>query len=232
MKSKLLLVSTKMLINCILIFPAAAKVVYFNSFENGVGSEWSDSSIDITPSGNQRFLGQFGNGTVALTLNNLPAHTEVTISFDLFIIRSWNGNEPDIWDLNVSNGPTLLHTTFNNHNPSIFDVTIPQAYPDNYPGGSYPSLTGAFEINTLGYTFLCEPSPGDGFVDLPMDTVYELVFAFPHFTSELVLNFSGSELAVLTSKSWGLDNVTVEAIPEPATLLLIGLGAVILRKKR
>jgi hypothetical protein len=218
-------------INCILIFPAAAQVVYFNNFENGVGSEWSDSSTDITPVGNRQFLGQFGNETVALTLNNLPAHTEVTISFDLFIIRSWSGNEPDIWNLNVSNGPILLHTTFNNHDPHIFNSPTPQAYPDNYPDGSHPSFTGASEINALGYTFLCEPSPGDGVVDLPMDTVYELSFIFPHFASELVLNFSGAELAGLASASWGLDNVTVEAIPEPSTLLLIGLGAVMVRKR-
>lgn len=231
MSGKSFLIATMMLINCILIFPAVAQVVYFNSFENEVGPEWSDSSTDITPIGNRRFLGQFGNEMVSLKLNNLPGHTEVTISFDLFIIRSWSGNEPDIWNLSVSDAPTLLHTTFNNHDPRIFNSPIPQAYPDNYPDGSYPSFTGASEITTLGYTFLCEPSPGDGFIDVPMDTVYKLSFVFPHFASELVLNFSGAELAGLANASWGLDNITVEAIPEPATFILLGLGAVMVRRK-
>ncbi|MEI6781088.1 MAG: immunoglobulin domain-containing protein, partial [Verrucomicrobiota bacterium] len=92
---------------------------YVEEFQGGVGQEWSHRQTDVTPVGNRRFLGQFGNGTVYLTLNGLPAHQGVTVSFELFIIRSWDGGwagpEGDIWDLSLGAGPTLLHTTFNNH---------------------------------------------------------------------------------------------------------------------
>ncbi|MBI1923618.1 leucine-rich repeat domain-containing protein [Candidatus Poribacteria bacterium] len=146
---------------------------------------------DTTPVGARRFLGQFGNGTVRLTLTNLPPHTSVTVSLDLFIIQSWDGNDttygPDIWELNVTDGPTLLHTTFS--------VGFWQAYPDAYPGGDHPARTGAAENDTLGYTG---------------DSVYQLNFTFPHTASSLALNFSAFGLQSLGDESWGLDNVAVQ----------------------
>src|SRR5574337_608688 len=69
----------------------AGPVVYRNGFEGAVGPEWSNASVDTTPSG-RRFLGQFGNDTVTLTLACLPAHRQVILSFDLYVIRSWVGN--------------------------------------------------------------------------------------------------------------------------------------------
>jgi len=182
------------------------KVVYSNDFEGVVGSGWSNTSRNTTPSG-RRFLGEFGDGTVSLTLNSLPPHTFVTVSFDLFIIRSWDGNQlwhlgdpnthsrvgPDVWDLNVGGGPTLLHTTFSNVMLPLFS----QAYPDAYPGGDHPVCTGATENNTLGYT---------------LDAVYQLSFTFSHSASSLALNFSASGLEGLENESWGLDNVEVSVI--------------------
>ena len=68
------------------------EAVYVSDFEGEVGGEWSDQKTDVTPVGARRFLGQFGNKTVTLTLSNLPSHGEVHLSFDLFIIRSWDGD--------------------------------------------------------------------------------------------------------------------------------------------
>ena len=192
-------------------------IIYNNDFEGVVGSEWSHSSTDITPVGDRRFLGQFGNDTVSLSLLDLPAHDSVHVTFELFVILSWDGNHidfgPDIWDLTVGNGPTLLHTTFSN-----IDVTpgpFPQAYPDGFPGSDNPPHTGASEIDTLGYTF---GGTHHG------DSVYELSFSFPHAESSITLDFSASGLAGgLSDESWGLDNVTVSLIgvpPPPCTLFL------------
>ena len=176
---------------------------YFNDFEGVVGDEWSSSKTDETPAGARRFLGQFGDENVTLTLSNLPAHTEVTVSFELFILRSWDGNNqihgPDVWQLKVDRGPTLLHTTFANVPPDIKDFN--QAYPDDYPGGDYLPYTGAAEIKTLGYTEIPAPAP---------DSVYRLSYTFAHTASILGLDFSGQGLQGIQDESWGLDNVKVE----------------------
>ena len=180
--------------------------IYSNDFEGAVGPEWSNTSVNTTPAGARRFLGQFGNETVSLDLTNLPPHTQATVSFDLFIIRSWDGGAgpdvfetgPDVWDLSVSGGPTLSHTTFANH------PWQRQAYPGTHPGGNNPARTGATENNTLGYRFDNEP----------MEAVYRLSFNFDHSGSALVLNFSGSGLQDLGDESWGLDNVVV-LVSEP-----------------
>ena len=180
------------------------EVVYSNDFEGAVQSEWrsewSNASTDITQTGGT-FLGQFGNDTVSLTLGSLPSHTAVTVSFDLLVIRSWDGSGhggPDIWDLSVSGGQTLLHTTFAN------PVERRQAYPGTYPDEEHPARTGAAETNTLGFTYQGDPS----------DSVYHLSFTFPHSTPSLMLEFSASGLEDLSNESWGLDNVEVRATSE------------------
>ena len=176
---------------------------YVEEFQGSVGGEWSHRQTDITPVGNRRFLGQFGNDTVSLTLNGLPAHQGVTVSFDLFIIRSWDGGwagpEGDVWDLSVAAGPTLLHTTFNNHSGGA------QAFPGNFPGVQHPSQAGAAEIAKLGYDWP-QPTP---------DCAYYLSFSFPHTGSSLRLDFSGMGLQDIGDESWGLDNVRVELSPAP-----------------
>jgi serine/threonine protein kinase len=183
------------------------EVIYSNDFQEIVGSEWSSHLTDITQNG-RRFLGQFGNDTVSLTLGDLPAHTDVTVSFDLFIIRSWDGNRlpgpgPDVWDLSVAGGQTLLHTTFANADPSNIRR---QAYPGTYPGGEYPGRTGAAEIDTLEFTRQGTPAG---------NSVYRLSFTFPHSTPSLVLNFSASGLQDLLDESWGIDNVEVQVTQKP-----------------
>jgi len=182
------------------------KVVYSSNFEGVVGSEWSNTSRDKSPSG-RNFLGQFGNETVSLKLIDLPVHTKVTVSFDLFILRSWDGNNqdvgPDVWNLSVAGGSALLHTTFSNF-PEL-PLHDRQAYPKSFPGGDYPGQTGAAEKNTLGYKGR-DPRRN-------LDAVYQLNFTFPHSASSLVLNFSASGLQELSDESWGLDNITVTIAP-------------------
>jgi len=176
------------------------QVVYSEDFEGPISSGWSNTSIETTPKGSRGFLGRFGNQTVSLLLNGLPTHSNVTVSFDLYVIQSWDGNAtdataevgPDIWDLSVVNGPTLLHTTFGN-------AEVEQAFPGAYPINSYPRRSGATEVNTLGYVW--EPDFHD--------SVYRLTYTFPHSTSSLELKFSALGLQELGDESWGLDNVAV-----------------------
>jgi hypothetical protein len=174
------------------------ETVYFNDFETVAGNEWSSTNRSTTPAGGRRFLGQFGNDTAALSLANLPAHSRISISFDLFVINSWQGNSPDggygpdYWDLFVLGGPQLLHTTFSD--PSSTEAA--QSYPSDYTYGNFPPGTSAAETNTLGYTY-------NG------DTVYRMEFSFPHSGNAVMFNFRGSNLEALWNESWGLDNVAV-----------------------
>src|SRR5262249_22320553 len=121
-----------------------AQVIYTNDFENGSDPlpGWSDKSLSRTPSG-RGFLGEFINKVVSLSLDNLPAHSSLSLDFDLYLLHSWDGNAtypvpgqgnvpagPDVFDLRVEGGPTLLHTTFANVTSRPSDTD--QAYPDTF----------------------------------------------------------------------------------------------------
>jgi hypothetical protein len=195
-------------------FGPSQVTAYENGFEGLVGDEWCYTWVDSTPAGMDDFLGQFGNHQVCLNLTNVPYHNWVTVSLDLYVIRSWNGNAstlaltgafpfipdgpevdvgPDRW-LFSAEGNKVFDTTFSNM-PGIH-----QAYPDQYPDGDYPRWTGAVEINSLGYSY-----QGD-----PMDAVYHLEFSFFHMSDVLDLLFEAMGLQALDNESWGIDNVVVE----------------------
>src|SRR5687768_9054512 len=87
----------------IMTFPASSQVIYRLDLQNGAGPEWSDGRVFQTPTG-RNFLGEFGAETNFLTLNGLPAHTNLVISFDLAILRTWDGNggsPDDTWELRL-----------------------------------------------------------------------------------------------------------------------------------
>lgn len=175
---------------------SAQQIVYKNNFETGAGPEWSKTAVDTTPAGARKFLGRFGDKPVKFQLANLPAHSAITIDFDLLILDSWDGNNaqcgPDTWTLAIEGGPTLVYTSFSNVDSPAF----PQSFPDTYPNGSHKRFTGAAESNTLGYN-------REG------NSVYRFTLKTPH-TSDLVSYlFSSTCSGDPLDESWGLDNVTV-----------------------
>jgi len=195
---------------------------YVNDFESNVGPEWSATRKDITPIGQRSFIGQFGNETLSLSLADLPTHSLIRFSFDLYLLRSWDGSNtetfygPDIWTIEQHNGPTLLRTTFSNHtSPSGSGL---QNYPDSYPGPEHSGYTGAAETNSLGYWHPL------GWYE--QDSVYQLNFVFEHAeTAILELDFHASGLQSLTDESWGLDNVRVSVdCGTDLTMTVPGLG--------
>jgi hypothetical protein len=175
------------------------------TFESTVDSGWSNASVSTTPVGGRKFLGEFGSQTVSLSLPQLPAHSSITVSFDLFILKSWDGNGvmgagPDTFTFTAGGRQApLLHTSFGNYPGQV------QSFPGAYPGPANPERTGAVESDTLGYSFFG-------------DTVYRLSYTFPHSSSSLTLDFTAAlpdGAPGIGNESWGLDNVVVQYDPIP-----------------
>ncbi|MBI4517503.1 MAG: hypothetical protein HY699_17000 [Deltaproteobacteria bacterium] len=196
---------------------AAQTVVYTSDFNGGVGSEWGAPVVDpenptgqaptaTSPSG-EKFLGQLGNAQgrqwATLSLNGLPAHDILRVTFDLYVIGSWDGestlNGPDYFQ--VQGGAFLA--TFSNHAPTAGFGAGEQSFPT--PGS--PAQTGAAAAGTLGYPLVGEAVVGD--------TIYHLSVEFPHAGGSLALSFEAGLQQALSDESWGLDNVqvTVERAP-------------------
>jgi len=175
-----------------------------------VEGQWSDPSTTTSPCG-EVFRGEFGNQAVTLALEDLPSHNQVSLSFDLYLLRSWNGDAspsdppleletgeppfgPDLWQLQAG-GQTLLYTTFSNWT----DPLTRQSFPDAYLEDTSPAQTGARQVNSLCYRYAA----------LPMDATYHFQFDFAHTAENLIIDFSALGLQDLLNESWGLDNVRV-----------------------
>ncbi|RME67311.1 MAG: hypothetical protein D6781_13490 [Verrucomicrobia bacterium] len=211
-------------------FPAEAQEeIYFNDFEGAVGAEWSHRTTDRTPVGARRFLGQFGNGSVTLTLHKRRSG-RVSVTFDLYLINSWDGNNPehgpDLFEVTVASNPlpsppasvadfkALLESgVFNSAawgNPFLLYTTFSnleekgftQSYPSFFGEGDHPPGSGALEYDTLGYSYFG-------------DSVYRLSFSFEHPAGDLILQFTALALQDMSDESWGLDNVRVEGASVP-----------------
>jgi hypothetical protein len=194
-------------------------LIYANDFEDParVGSEWSRRPLSVTPVGARHFLGELSGQTTSLSLASLPPHTQITVAFDLYVIRSWDGSDPnfgpDHWRLFVENGklegPTLLDTTFSNAViPSPGATNNLQSFGGLGATGLFPAFTGAAEVDTLGYTV----QRVSGEVE-PMDSVYHFTFTLDHTASQIRFVFQGLGLQGVDDESWGLDNVSVSATP-------------------
>lgn len=210
--------------------------VYENTFEPGgestafgVSAVWNNSSRATTPGTvshpADRFLGELSNTEVRLLLGNLPSHSRIHVWFDLFLIRSWDGNVvdrngnridisgPDVFEFNAGGDLVLLHTTFRNGKSNCttppFDdpIICTQSYPDDfYPPDQVtynPPRTGATESDTLGFGNCA------GCTCFVQDAVYRLSYTFDHFGNTAALHFIASGLQYITNESWGIDDVTV-----------------------
>jgi hypothetical protein len=139
--------------------------------------------------------------TVTLSLKNLPRHEVLKVSFDLLILKSWDGNSPiygpDRWELWADDKPPIISTTFSN-NPKVQQEGSDQDYPKPH---SAPR-TGARPLS---------PGTPRAFFQ---DSVYHLEFRFPHQAKDLALHFHSSlfEGKGTTDESWALARVKIESV--------------------
>ena len=185
-------------------------------YTGDIGPEWTGAKETTAPCG-PAFIGEFGNETVNLNLENLVDHPLIIVSFDLYILRSWDGNTiqtgadvgpqpsadgvtivgPDVWNLKVD-GESAVNTTFSNWDAFGFQ----QAYPDQHPGGANAARTGAAANNNLCYTFH----------EYEMDSTYHMVVPVTHTGSTLQIDFSALGLQSIDDESWGISNVRVTLV--------------------
>lgn len=185
-------------------------VVYSNNFETG---DLTNIKNGVTTTfNNSTVLGNYNNDTVTFSLKSLPAHDVITVSFDLYIHDSWDGNKPapdgpDIWGMFVDNSP-YIYTTFSNADCGPRQFCSPQSYPLNYPNDYNNPKAGASRADLPG---LCSWS-----FSTHGTTLYKIVKTFKHSESTLKLQcldklIQTNTLTPKCDESWSIDNITVKA---------------------
>ncbi len=209
----------------------AATTVYSNSFESGgemiapgVSASWNNNTTSTTPGifshPPDNFRGEFSNGTVILSLTNLPPHSSFSLEFQYFMIRSVDGNfneddrGADVFTVSYDSGNVLLYTTFRNPKRGINFPQYGQSYPDTYnPANPIENdpRTGAIENDTLGFF--------NSVKNIYQDSVYNINLSAPH-TGNLTLHFNANGLQNISNESWGIDDieVNIEESTDPTSI--------------
>lgn len=191
--------------------------IYTNNFDTASPGPafWSAYPITTSPNGTQTFLGEFSNGDIRFTYPDTEptGHHMIKVSFDLYIIRSWDGNKTrnnagqlvgeDRWQFRLLNAAdqvsrTYVDTTFTNYVEPRFKL-FRQSYPGSFPGNPLTSdnlgKTGSVMQNSMGYQFVG-----------PRDSTYHFVYYIPHTDQTVKLSFNALGLQVVGDESWGIDN--------------------------
>lgn len=160
---------------------------FSDNFEQGQSPDWTGGTRLTAPNG-QAILS--GDDILHLNLNGLPDHKKLIISFDLYVIGGWQGQE---WLFGIAGEPDLLHTSFSN------DPAYRQAYPGGLPGSSYPAREGRAALDELGFEHGGSPLA---------DARYQMTFTVPHQADAVQLVFQALNLP--DGAMWALDNFNIK----------------------
>lgn len=219
--------------------PAAAMTFDYN-FESGVmPADFSgQGSIIATPAALNGLMGHYllgnstgGNGNfLQLTLNGLPQHSAINLSFYFLAIDTWESTSAwygrDYFKVKV--GDTEVHSeTYTNYQEGNGYVTpwgatgpFPQTAPKT-------NILWSFDANNY--------APNIGLGTTNGDMGYHLVFTnIPHTGDSLTIRWYAytpladgwGEFQGGGDESWGLDNISVQVVPLPGALWLLGSGLV------
>lgn len=149
--------------------------------------------------------GQLNNNVnysgVTYHVNNIVNAPNAMVDFDLDLYRSMDG---------VNCCTDTLTVTV-----SVGSNTFQGALPAPNGGGSYAVFT-----NTLGASVVL--TYFNGSTDL--GAIYHFSFLTPFATGNNDITLSYSPLQGFGDEAWGVNGFTTQAVPEPITLALLGLG--------
>jgi hypothetical protein len=173
------------------------RLVSLDSFETSSHPGWSSPATTVPPAGVRRFLGEFGDESVSLTLTDLPPHNGLLIRADLVIRGFWQGTaRPDLWTLAVDNTDAYV-TTFSGHTM--------QTYPTQYPSSrNFQPGTAAIARNQMGYELVFSE---DSMIE---DAQYLIRGSAQHTNAEATLQFT-ADLGNPVEAGWSLANAAVIA---------------------
>lgn len=188
--------------------------VYSNDFETGILTNITNGNLSLF--NGTKILGNYNNDGFKLTLNDLPAHDLVDISFDLYIHDSWEGSQtlqnsvsgPDLWQMAVDN-KTYINATFANFECPTGNICPGQSYPANYPTQSYNPKTGASNVDLPG--FCSESNNPQG------STLYKVHKSISHSAANLSLECLDKLIQKNVAdpkcdESWSVDNIQIKVI--------------------
>ncbi len=96
-----------------MVYTGSSGIYSVDDFTGFTGDErWSVSNTDVDNTGNE-FLGRFGNQTIEYTISELGNHDNIHVSFDLYILDSWDGES---WNMYV-NGELIISRSFHYNSP-------------------------------------------------------------------------------------------------------------------
>ena len=205
------------------------EIIYFNDFND---TSIIDNKIDgysTTTYNNEIVLGNFNNDGFTLNIPDVGSHDYITVSFDLYIHGSWDGNangfsendRADKWtielkpDMELHKDPFTANftTTFSN-SPCYPNYCLKQSYPENYPFDNIPKK-GSYKVDLIE---TCTNSFFGG-----KTTLYRIEKTFKSSGNDIILRFF-DELYQPNAidkdgipqqkcdESWSIDNLRVRAI--------------------
>jgi hypothetical protein len=177
--------------------PAAVSTLslsaYANDFESQSTAGWIDVRLARTPEEAaiplNHFAGPFTNEGVSFTLTQLPPHSAVTVSYDLYVFGPWSGQGYYSFSGNTTE---LVNVTFSNQ-------AATQSFPGQRDVWAYPARTGAMAHDALAM-------PG-----FAVDSVYRMQHVFAHDGAQLSMGMTVGDLPA--GSAFGFDNVEITLSP-------------------
>lgn len=203
---------------------AQAGTIYSTNFDGALGSEWGGvtTQVDVGGYANYGFAGQFlqntstGNPASASTLTLSGLGARATLDFDLATIDSWDGSR-DTGDAGIDWFNVAVNGV------TVFSLSAAQAY--TFGDEVFPA--GTTDLVAMDDDFF-----GIWWQDGAFHVTLDLAGLSP--TSTISFFSSGSGWQGGSDESWAIDNLTVAAVPLPATapLVLMGLAGMAALRRR